>query len=42
MVYGKDANDISIEVTKALNKAYKNKDSKTDASESKDEPASEE
>ena len=42
VVYGKDANDISIEVTKALNKAYKNKDSKIDASESKDEPASEE
>ncbi len=42
VVYGKETNDISEEVTKALNEAYKNKDSKTDASESKEEPASQE
>jgi outer membrane protein len=42
VIYGKDSNDISEDVTKAINEDYKNKDSKTEEAETKDEAASEE
>lgn len=42
VMYGKDVNDISLDVTKAINKAYKNKDSKTEATDAKAEVDSKE
>lgn len=40
VVYGKEANDISEEVTKALNEAYKKKDSKTEEAKTNTEAES--
>jgi outer membrane protein len=42
VMYGKEMNDISDEVTKAINEAYKNKDSKTEEAKTEDKEASEE